>query len=216
MSSLFGGGVEIPEKWREVPFSKVPLLSIDLELTSLNAEESKILSAGWVEGKRNCVDLASCFYKVVYTPASLEQSPVIHGLIEEDIKQGSAVREVIEGLLPFAETHVWVFHNAQLDMSVISKTCQKLNLTLPPVLTLDTLQLALYQLKKSHQVPPPDAATLTSCRQRHKLPLAPAHNALDDAMATLELLWAQMAVLDPAGKHTLKEQAYTGAIKLIS
>ena len=216
LASKLSSKVELPEKWSELSTKHIPFLAIDLELTGLDAREARILSIGWVEGKANRVDLGSCFYRVVHTKQSLEQSPVIHGLTEEDIKQGSAVREVIEALLPYADTHVWVFHNTALDMAVIKNTCEKLNLQLPEVLTLDTLQMALYLLQKSHQVMPPNAATLAACRQRHKLPLAPAHNALDDAMATIELLWAQLAIMDPQGNSTLVELTNTGAIKPIS
>ena len=194
----------------------MPFLAIDLELTSLDASEARILSIGWVEGKANRVDLSSCFYQVVHTRASLEQSPVIHGLTDDDIKQGSAVREIIEALLPYAQSHVWVFHNTGLDMAVLTATCKKLNVSLPDIVTLDTLKIALYLLQKTHQIPPPNAATLSACRQRHKLPLAPAHNALDDAMATMELLWAQLAILDPLGQSKLSDLGNTGAIKLIS
>lgn len=216
LSSLLSPGVELPSRWLDCQFDHAPMQAIDIELTGLDAQQARILSIGWTEGKANCVKLESCFYRVVRTRASLEQSPVIHGLVEEDIQQGSAVREVIEQLLPYASTHVWVFHNAALDMAVLTKTCEKLELTLPPILTLDTLQLGLHLLKKSHEIPPPDAATLTACRQRHGLPLAPAHNALDDAMATLELLWAQMAKLDPGGNMKLQELGYTGALKVFS
>ena len=57
---------------------------------------------------------------------------------------------------------------------------------------------------------------LSKCRERYELANAPAHNALSDAMATLELWMAQMHSLDPSGCMTLNELKNTGAIKVFA
>lgn len=204
----------IPEHFRHLAWRQIPFLAIDLELTSLNAKESNILSIGWVEGKNNTIALDSCYYKVITTKASLNQSPIIHGLLDEHIITGEPVRVALETLKSFAHSHVWVFHNTDLDMSVLNKVFTKLGIPLPEIITLDTLRIALYQIRKSNNLPAPNAATLTSCRQRHNLPLAPAHNALDDAQATMELLFAQLSQLDAKGKEPLSALIGTGALKV--
>ncbi|MDO6692959.1 3'-5' exonuclease [Aliiglaciecola sp. 3_MG-2023] len=204
----------IPAHFRHLPWQQIPFLAIDLELTSLDAKESNILSIGWVEGKQSSIALASCYYQVIATKASLNQSPVIHGLLDEHIAQGEPVKVALEKLRHYAESHVWVFHNTNLDMSVLNKVFLKLGMPLEDIVTLDTLQLALYQIRKSESVPAPNAATLTSCRQRHNLPLAPAHNALDDAVATMELLFAQLSQLDSKGREPLSALTGTGALKV--
>ncbi len=206
----------IPEAWRNMPLKDVPWLAIDLELTSLDASISNILSIGWVEGKGNQIPLGSCYYKVISTGASLNQSPVIHGLVAEDIVNGEPVRQSLESLAPFAKTHIWVFHCTNLDMGVLSRIFTKLGIKIDTLVTVDTLRLALYQLKKHHDIPAPNAATLTSCRQRHNLPLAPAHNALDDALATLELLFAQLHQYDATGNEPLSALTNTGALQVFS
>lgn len=205
LKQFFESDTQILEKWQGEPWKSLPFLAIDLELTSLDVQESKILSIGWVAATACQIDLSSCFYKVISTKSSLNQSPVIHGLVEEDIQQGEKVSKALKTLLTLADSHIWVFHNTSLDMHVLTKTYQKLGVNLPPIMTIDTLQIALYLLRKQHSVLPPNAATLTACRQRYNLPLAPAHNALDDAMATLELLHALLFQLDPKGAGLLKE-----------
>ena len=65
----------IPEKWLHMPLAEIPFLCIDLELTSLDLSATRILSIGWVEGKGKQIELQSCFYQVVSTTASLNQSP---------------------------------------------------------------------------------------------------------------------------------------------
>ena len=78
------------------------------------------------------------------------------------------------------------------------------------------MQLALYQLHKKMDVIPTGGVLLSNCRERYELASAPAHNALSDAMATLELWMAQMHSLDPSGCMTLNELKNTGAVKVFA
>jgi len=82
------------------------------------------------------------------------------------------------------------------------------------VLYIDTLQLALYQLNKQHQVLPSNGATLTVCRQRLDLPAfpVPEHNALDDALATMQLFYAQLNELGITLENSLESLAHTNAV----
>ncbi|MGY0562029.1 MAG: 3'-5' exonuclease [Paraglaciecola chathamensis] len=206
----------IPEKWLNMPLAEIPFLCIDLELTSLDLSATRILSIGWVEGKGKQIELQSCFYQVVSTTASLNQSPVIHGLTAGDIAQGQPVRVALEALVKYASSHVWVFHCTGLDMTVLNGVFKKLNIPLPTVVTLDTLRFGLYQLTKNLRPPPPNAVVLPVCRARYNLPAVPAHNALDDAMATLELLFAQIQKFAPKNSDTLKSLVVTDAIEVFA
>lgn len=202
----------LPDSRKHDMLGGIPLLAVDLELTSLAPQKSQITSIGWVEGKAGSMDLNTCFYTVIRTSGDLEQSPVIHGLIADEIAQGEHIKKALEQLVPYAKTHVWVFHNAGLDIAVLDKVFASNGMYLPEVITLDTLKLAVYQLQKQHDVLPPNSATLAVCRQRLNLPLAPEHNALDDAVATLQLWFAQYYRMDPCGKMRLQDIAYTQAL----
>lgn len=213
-SKLFAPGLSLPEKWQGRSWSDIDFLAIDLELTSLDTQEANILSIGWVGGKASQIALNQCHYQVIHSNAPLNQSPTIHGLVDKDIQQGSPVSEAVESLLTYANSHVWVFHCADLDMAVLQKVMAKLALPLPTLVVVDTLRFSLYQLAKEQLIPSPNAATLASCRQRFNLPLAPAHNALDDAMATLELLFAQLNDFDPTATEPLQHLTITKALSL--
>ncbi|WP_255439208.1 3'-5' exonuclease [Aestuariibacter sp. GS-14] len=206
------GGVLLPDDRKHLMLRDVPLLAVDLELTSLDPKRSKITSVGWVEGKAGSIEVSSCYYNVIRATGDLEQSPVIHGLTADTIAQGAHVKEALVKLSRYAQTHVWVLHNAGLDMAVLDRVMAANNISVSNVITLDTLKLAVYQLQKQHEVLPPNSATLTVCRQRHNLPLAPAHNALDDAMATLQLWFAQYYQLDPKGTLSLLDFTHTQAV----
>ena len=213
LRKLMGAAEPIPEHWKHKRIKELSLLAIDLELTSLDTEQAKITSIGWVEGKHGCIQLSSSYYQIVRAK-DLKQSPVIHGLTEEDIAQGAHVSTAIEKLIPYSQDYVWVFHNASLDTAVLDKVLKSHGVS-ANVVTIDTLKLAMYQLKKQYDVLPSNSVTLEQCRRRYNLPEAPAHNALDDALSTIEVLFAQFDKLK-ASELTLDEMAHTQAIKLFS
>ena len=74
------GGSVLPEDRKHQMLRDIPLLAVDLELTSLDPQKAKVTSIGWVEGKAGSIDLNNCFYSVLRVSGDLEQSPVIHGL----------------------------------------------------------------------------------------------------------------------------------------
>ncbi|WP_340678251.1 3'-5' exonuclease [Paraglaciecola sp.] len=193
--SWLGISAGLPEKWKNQRWQDVPLLAIDLELTSLDTKVAAITSIGWVSGQNGQLDLKSAFYKVVNTPADLQQSPVIHGLTAEHIAQGGELAPILQKLATMLHSHVWVFHHAPLDTKVLLRDMQVLNIDLSGMLSLDTLCLEKYLLNRVQPVFSRDSLTLADCCRRYAFPPAPVHNALDDAMATLELAFAQLNVL---------------------
>ena len=209
-----GRAASLAPQWRNQKWHDVPLLAIDLELTSLDIAKAEVTSVGWVEGKGGEVALDSCYYEVVRTEESLEQSPVIHGLTAEDIDAGADVESVLNTLMPFAESHVWILHNAALDLGVLGKLFERHDMPVTEILTVDTLKLAVYQLKKQHDVLPPNSATLTVCRQRLDLPAAPPHNALDDAIATMQLWFAQFYDMNGGKETQIDDFMHTQAIAM--
>ncbi|WP_100643705.1 3'-5' exonuclease [Alteromonas facilis] len=216
IKKLSGGSAQpLPQAFAQSKLQDIPFLAIDLELTSLDVQSAKVLSIGWVAGQAQRVDMSSCYYQVIRTKEDLQQSPVIHGLTDEEIRNGEHVQEAVERLNAYVDSHVWVFHNTGLDIGVLKTVATNLGLYIPAIVTIDTLKLAVYELQKRHSVLPPNSATLSICRDRLDLPAAPAHNALDDAFATLTLWFAQQHKLDPKGTLTLQDIVHTGAIDVI-
>jgi len=201
--------VTLPAEFANKTLALTPLLAIDVELTSLNPSSAEITSIGWVQGQNNRVAMSSCEYTVVKTNASLGQSPVIHGLTHEDVRQGCSIEDVLLPLRARLASRILVFHNAALDLSALDNAFNKLGLPPVDVVYIDTLQLAVYQLKKRHQVLPNNSATLTVCRQRLGLPAVPEHNALDDALATLQLCFAQLYELGLTKDSILTDLSHT-------
>lgn len=203
---LLSLGSSLPDQWRRQRWQDAPLLAIDLELTSLDTRISEITSIGWISGQNGQIDLRSAFYQVINTDADLQQSPVIHGLTADDIAQGGALDPVLIHLSSFMHSHIWVFHHAPLDMQILSREFRRLNIDYSGMLSMDTLRLEKYQLNRVQTTYQRGSLMLGDCRRRYQLLPAPEHNALDDAMATLELAFAQLNKLNvfPHGINDLK------------
>jgi len=193
-----------------LPLSQIRWLAIDLELTGLNVHSDEIVSVGWLQGKGQTIDMASGYHAYIKTQAELNQSPVIHGITQTDIEDGADLSEQLQKLSEYQHSHVWVFHHHVLDWSILKRHYQQLDLPLPTPLIVDTILLERYLTSKGgayHQ-----RVDLSSARARHKLPPALAHNALDDAWATLELLFAQLTQLGVTSTSPLKALKHTGAV----
>lgn len=211
-ASVLFGKRQFRKSLRDKMLGDTPLASVDLELTSLDPVTTQITSIGYVSGSAGKITLSSSGYHVINTSADLGQSPVIHGLTLDILQQGEGLADAINSLLPLLKTHVLIFHNARLDLMALDSAFKRCGLPQMEVLYIDTLQLALYQLNKQHQVLPSNSATLTVCRQRLDLPAFPEHNALDDALATMQLFYAQLNELGITLENSLESLAHTNAV----
>ncbi|MDP5040140.1 MAG: 3'-5' exonuclease [Paraglaciecola sp.] len=207
-----GMGRRVPAHWQNRLWQDIPLLAIDLELTSLDTNVAAITSIGWVAGINGQIDINSAFYQVVNTPADLQQSPVIHGLTAEHIAQGNELGPALEQLYSMLHSHLWVFHHAPLDMQILSRELTQRQMDYNGLLTLDTLGLEKYIMERSQAVFSRHSFTLPDCRHRYQFPPAPVHNALDDAMATLELVYAQLNQLK-AMPHQVEDLFHTRSLQ---
>tara|TARA_B100000929_G_scaffold290122_1_gene282664 strand:+ start:1796 stop:2488 length:693 start_codon:yes stop_codon:yes gene_type:complete len=210
-SALFGKS-KFRKSLRDKKLCSTPLASVDLELTSLDPLTTQITSIGYVSGSAGKIALSSSGYHVINTSADLGQSPVIHGLTLDILQQGEGIKEALKSLIPLLESHVLIFHNARLDLMALNSAFKRCELPQVDVVYIDTLQLALYQLNKQHQVLPSNSATLTVCRQRLGFPAFPEHNALDDALATLQLFYAQLNELGITLEDSIESLFHTNAV----
>ncbi|MBF7071966.1 3'-5' exonuclease [Glaciecola sp. MH2013] len=202
------------KEWKESSLLSTPLLGIDLELTSLQTDVAKITSIAWLEAKAQSINMDSAQYSLVRTSGDLAQSPVIHGLTAKDLAQGEHVSVLVKQLESYSKTHIWVLHNAALDMQVLHKVATSLKLPESYILTLDTMLLELYLLNKAQAPVKQNALTLEECRQRYQLPSAPNHNALDDALASLTLAFAQLHAIDAKGVATIGDLLQSKAFRV--
>jgi len=192
-------GTALAACWRHpapggrTPCAETPFLVCDGEMSSLNPATGALLSLGWVVIEGGAIQLGSARHYLIASKQAVGQSATIHHIHDRELAQGHSAADVMAAFLHAAAGKVLVFHHAALDIAFLNRTCEQLYgapLLLP---VIDTLRLEQRQRERRNHACAPGALTLASCREYYGLPPHAAHNALLDAIATGELLLAQIA-----------------------
>ena len=183
-----------------------PLISVDLELTGLDARQNQIISIGWTHVDRGRIDFASNRHVLISADQSVGHSAAIHEMLDQDVARGVPLETGLQALFEAALGRVWLFHHASLDVAFLQKACMSWAGVKPPFTVLDTMQMEL-MMRKRRGIPLQNGdLRLNKLRTGYNLPQYMAHNALIDACATAELLLAIAARMDPA--ESLKLSPY--------
>jgi DNA polymerase-3 subunit epsilon len=183
-----------------------PIISVDLELTGLDAGANKIISMGWVLIDGGRIQLGSSRHLLILSDHSVGSSAAIHELMDNELAEGLDISEGLEQLFEAATGRVWVFHHAGLDIAFLQKACIDWAGQVPPFVVLDTMRIEL-GLRKRRDIPVQQGdLQLSRLRSSYNLPRYTAHNAMTDAFATAELLLAIAARM--AGNGTLSLGPY--------
>lgn len=172
-------------------------LVIDLELTGLDPKEDEIVSIAWLPINNQRIYVAKGEHFVNSQVHSLKQSPIFHGINQQEIKKGQPLVVALNQLISCFSEYILVFHNAELDWAFLKKAFIDNGISLSEeqyksILVLDTMKIEHKRLTRLSHDFSFDALNLEKCRQRYNLPDYSNHNALTDAMATAELLLAQI------------------------
>lgn len=183
-------GADWPDRGK--PIADAPLLALDFELDGLNTD-AHLLQAGWVAFSAASVPLENARVCDIRSHARLDREAVtIHGIGEDRAASGQALREVIEALVSNLSGHILVAHGADIEVAAIQSACHKLYGKAPPIRAICTLQLERHLKPNLGGTGP---YRLGAARMRYGLPEYRAHDALSDAIASAELLLAQLAAM---------------------
>ena len=169
-----------------------PMLSVDIETTSLDVSEGHIVSIAWVPVDDERIVLARARHIAVRVQGEVGQSAIFHQITDTDMRSGSELSSALEQFAAVATGRVLVFHNATLDMAFLGHAIMEqfgLPLLMP---VIDTMAVERRRLLRQNQTIQEGRLRLYACRRDYGLPDYPPHNALSDALATAELLLAQM------------------------
>lgn len=164
---------------------------IDLELTGLDPKQHEIVSIAWVLIENQCIKLSQAQHAINKNVQRLEQSPVYHGIAQQDVAKGQKLATILTRLNTEFSDAILVCHNAALDWGFLKQAFHTHGMTAQPELILDTFHIEKKRLHQQGQEIGLDDLTLSACRERYELPQYSNHHALTDAMATAELLLAQ-------------------------
>ncbi|UNU73691.1 3'-5' exonuclease [Moraxella nasovis] len=178
---LFDG---IPDEW----------VSLDLEMTGLNPKTDHILSVGAVSIKHKdgvlTMDTADALSIVCRPPVMPDTSTiVIHGLRPIDVQNGVSYNEMLERLLPFIAGRTVVGFCVDMDMRFLNALAAPyLGVKLPnKTLDVSVLDQKIRQKKQRDPNVFVEKKHLNQLLKSYKIPLLPAHDALNDAMMTAML-----------------------------
>ena len=179
------------------PFDQIPILAVDFETTGLDAVHDKLLSVGCVELCHNQIKLASSYHQIINTKGRLKADNVtIHQITDDQKDQGQPLAQVIEHLLKQLTGKVMLVHFARIERQFLQQACLELYGMAPPLPIIDTLVVAKKRLDKRDVAYDPSELRLSALRAKYGFPDHYAHNALNDAIATAELLLAQVSDRD--------------------
>jgi DNA polymerase-3 subunit epsilon len=187
-------------------FSELELLAVDFETTGLHAVNDKLLSVGFISVKQQQISLKNSYHQIIKTQDDLSaDNVIIHHITDQQKEQGAPLREVVEALLKALAGKVMLVHFARIERQFLQQACLALYGLAPPFPMIDTLMVAKRQLDKRDIAYDPSALRLSALRQKMGLPNHFAHNALNDAIATAELLMAQVSNLREQKSLTLQD-----------
>jgi len=198
--------LSVPFPSLDTPIDQLKILAVDFETTGLEAKTDKLLSVGFVLLEQEQIRLNSSYHQIINTEAQLEESNVIiHQITDDQKEQGQPLHTVVEQLLKALAGKVMLVHFARIERQFLQQACLELYGLAPDFPMIDTLVIAKRQLDKRDVAYDPSELRLSSLRNQYQLPDHHGHDALNDAVATAELLLAQMASKNSTDKVLLKD-----------
>ncbi|MGW4691304.1 3'-5' exonuclease [Kitasatospora cineracea] len=106
----------------------------------------------------------------------------VHGIAQDDVEGAPRFRQIAPRLLELLAGRVLVGHHVTCDRAFLEREFARIGVALPPVPLLCTMRIARRML------PEAGGFGLSACVEAAGLGWFPAHTALGDAQATVELL----------------------------
>ncbi|MCO7188483.1 MULTISPECIES: 3'-5' exonuclease [unclassified Pseudoalteromonas] len=195
LRAFYNAGVQAPE----TPVSQARFVALDFETTGLDHETDDIVSVGLVpfDARRiYCRDAKHWIIKPA-TPLHTE-SVVVHQITHSQVSDAPDLEDILEELLACLAGRVIVVHYRHIERLFFNQTLmQRLGEGIEFPL-IDTMMIE-HQVETARQTfwqrftrQPISSIRLADSRKRYGLPYYIAHHALSDALATAELLQAQL------------------------
>lgn len=184
----------------ETPMKDVPFVAVDFETTGLDPDKHSIVSIGVVPFTLGRVQLGGSRHWLVKPQLPLHQTSItIHGITHTDIDKAPDLEEVLDEVLECLAGRIPVVHYRSierpfLNMALKWRIGEEICFPVMDTMAIEAhlhpnRKLTWWQKLKGQK---PVSIRLADSRLRYGLPHYPPHNALVDALASAELLMAQI------------------------
>lgn len=181
-------------------FNDAEFVALDFETTGLNAKEDEIISIGLVPFTMDRIKVSQARHWLIRPEQSLnDESVVIHGITHSEVSDAPDFLDVIDEVLQHLEGKVVVVHFRYIEREFLYESIKSRLDTelLFPVIDTMAIEASRHRsgwrsfVKRAFgQVQP--SIRLADSRTRYGLPRYHLHSAVTDAIATAELLQAQI------------------------
>ncbi|WP_111497574.1 3'-5' exonuclease [Marinobacter bohaiensis] len=184
----------------DTPMSEVPMVALDFETTGLDADTHSIVSIGLVPFTSERIRCREARHWVVRPVLPLHRESVTyHGITHSEIREAPDLREVLDDLLASLAGRIVVVHFRNIERSFLDRALRwrlEEGIEFPVIDTME-LEARWHRQKKPGlwdrlRGRKPASIRLADSRTRYGLPYYAPHHALTDALATAELLQAQL------------------------
>lgn len=184
----------------DTPLSDIDFVALDFETTGLDANKNSIISIGLVHFNLQRIFCRKTKSWYIDPQDNLkEDSIVIHGITHSDLNKAPDLLHILEQLLDELAGKVIVVHYRRIERDFLDSNLNALineGIIFPMI---DTMQIESdHQQAQSQGVfnwikgRRAQSIRLAKSRSRYNLPIYAPHDALTDAIATAELLQAQI------------------------
>jgi DNA polymerase-3 subunit epsilon len=185
----------------ETPIAEVPMVAMDMETTGLDARRHGIVSIGLVPFTLSRVRLAQRHYWIVKPRQPLNRESVTfhritHAQVADEPDLEAILPELFEALAGrLVVVHYRHIERPFLDIAVQARLGEGIRFPVIDTMSLEARihRQPLWARFRRWMGRPPVSIRLQSSRARYGLPAYQGHHALIDALATAELLQAQIA-----------------------
>jgi len=189
----------LPDK--KTPIGEIEFVAMDFETTGLDSSKDEIITIGIVPFTLNRIYLNRAKHWTVRPRQKLdEHSVVIHGITHNDIMDAPDLTDIIEEVLNDLSGKIMVVHYRTIEREFLDRALRRRigeGIEFP---VLDTMEIESVIQKRAVsgfwdwlKRKKTESVRLGQSRLRYGLPAYTPHHALTDAIATAELLQAQIA-----------------------
>lgn len=184
----------------ETALGDVPFVALDFETTGLDAEKDEIISIGLVPFDLHRIRLSEARHWLLKPKSDLrDESVVIHGITHSELDDAPDLNRVLGSLLEAIAGRIVVVHYRYIEREFLDAALKRRlgeGIQFPMV---DTMELEAMQHRRGFKFVinrlfgnKQQSIRLQDSRNRYSLPHYGQHHALTDAIATAELLQAQI------------------------